>query len=389
MAATSAPLRIGAAGVGGFGQFVIAALAAVPDVKLVAVCDADVARARSVAERYGATVCGTFTELTAHPDVDLVYLATPPAAHGPAALEALGQGRHVWVEKPLATSRAEAEAIARAAAAGGLLVGIDYVLRFNPLYRWAVVLGRSGVLGALRHMSLENDACDEFLPPDHWFWNPAVSGTILVEHGVHFFDIAAQLAGAEGALGYCEAWTRPPHGFTDRVLAVTRYGDVPSTFYHAFDKPSRVERTEFRLSYDLGYVTVQGWMPVALLVDAFVDADGLSYLQETAAAGRLPVGAGLNAPICASLDVVEDYQGAGGVMKGRGRDRQVTHHVRLRLTCPEGKQATYVRAIQAGMLDFARSIREADHNPEVTLAQAISSLSLALDAVDQTQLGNL
>lgn len=384
MATTTEPLRIGAAGVGGFGQFVLEALQAVPDVKLTAVYDADSARARSVAGRFGAAVCDSLEALVSQSTVDVVYVAAPPATHGPAVLAALRGGKHVWVEKPLATSREEAAAICSEAAAAGLRVGIDYVLRFNPLYRWAVELGRSGLLGTLRHMSLENDAADERLPAGHWFWKPEVSGTILVEHGVHFFDIAAQLAGNEGRMEYCEAWVRQPHGFTDRVLAVTRFGDVPAVFYHAFDKPDRVERTAFRLAYDLGYITVQGWMPTELRVEAYVDDEGLSRLQQVLHLGELPMGAGFTAPVRASLKAVESYQGTGSAMKGRGLDRRVTHFVRLHLSCPEGKQAIYARAVQAGMVDFARSVREAGYASEVTLKQAAQSVGLALDAVDST-----
>jgi len=384
VAITTSPLRIGAAGVGGFGQFVLEALEAVPDVKLTAVYDADPARARSVADRYGAVVCDSLEDLVGQSTVDVVYAAAPPAAHGPAVLAALRNGKHVWVEKPLATSRDEVAAICRQAASAGLRVGIDYVLRFNPLYRWAAELGRSGLLGKLRHMTLENDAADERLPAEHWFWKPEVSGTILVEHGVHFFDIAAELAGAEGQMEYCEAWVRPPYGFTDRVLAVTRFGDVPAVFYHAFDKPDRVERTAFRLAYDLGYVTVEGWMPTAVQVEAYVDDEGLSRLEEVLHAGELPMGAGYSAPVQVSLDVVESYRGAGGAMKGRGVDRKVTHFVRLHISCPEGKQAIYARTVQAGMADFARSIREAGYAAEVTLEQAARSVGLALDAVDRT-----
>ncbi|HEY8346695.1 MAG TPA: Gfo/Idh/MocA family oxidoreductase [Symbiobacteriaceae bacterium] len=378
------PLRIGVVGAGGFGRFAMASFAPLAEVKATAVYNTDPNRARVVAERYGASVCTSLLDLVSRPDVDIVYVASPPAAHAPAVLEALRHGKHVWVEKPLATTREHVQAIARAAEATGLKVGIDYVLRFNPLYRWAVALSRSGILGSLRHMNLENDACDEQLPPHHWFWNPEVSGTILVEHGVHFFDIASQLAGAPGVLVYSEAWRRPSHSFADRVLAVTRYGDVPGTFYHAFDKPRRVERTQFRLVFDMGYVLVLGWMPVDLQVEAYVDEEGLEYLQQTAKAGYLPVGAGLTAPVRATLEVVETYQGADAEMMGRGLKRRATHFVRLHLNCPEGKPAIYARAIQAGMLDFIRSIQEPDYTPEVTLQDAIRSVSLALDAVEHT-----
>lgn len=374
------PVRIGVVGLGGFGQFVLAAFAETPEIRVVAIYDVDGERTRRVAAEYGIVACGSYAELAGHVAVEVVYLATPPALHGRAALEALHNGKHLFVEKPLATSHEEIEAIKALAAEKGLRVGIDYVLRFNPVYRLALELGRSGVLGDLRHMSLENDASDETLPPGHWFWDPALSGTILVEHGVHFFDMAEQLAGAAGEHEYSQAWVRQPHGFIDRVVAVARYGAVPATFYHAFDKPGRIERTEFRLAYDVGYITVQGWMPVALEVEVVLDEAGAATLAYLAARTEQAMGAGRTAELRTALDVAELYEGPLRQTRGRETERDVSQRVRLRVECPEGKQAIYTRTIQAGVADFARGLREPGYQPEVTLDQAISSLRLALAA---------
>lgn len=376
------PIRIGVAGLGGFGQFVMNAFAGTPEVQVVAVYDIDQERAAQIGKAAGAAVCASYSALATHPEVEVVYLATPPAPHGPQVLEALRSGKHVFVEKPLATSRAEAEEIARVSAETGLTVGIDYVLRCNPVYRLAERIGKSGLLGALRHMTLENDASDENLPPGHWFWDPAISGTIFVEHGVHFFDMAARLSGTFGECEYSQMSVRPPHGFVDRVLAVTRFGDVPATFYHAFDKPSRIERTTFRLAYDVGYIDVLGWMPVELEVHAIVDEAGLARLTEMVAGGTLEMGAGRTAPITADIALVEPYLGKARETRGREVSRNVSHRVKLRVECPEGKQAIYTRTIQAVAADFARGLREPGYQPEINLEQAMRSLDLAISAVE-------
>lgn len=375
-----APVRVGAVGLGSFGQFALAALAGAPEVKLVAVYDQDRERAAQVAATYGAVACESYEDLLSQPEVEVVYLATPPASHGPAALAALERGRHVWVEKPLATAADQAEAMARLAARRGLRVGVNYVLRYNPLYRLVQALGRAGILGQLRHMSLENDAADDHLPPGHWFWDPAVSGGILVEHGVHFFDIAAYLSGASGQWEYTQAWVRPPHGFVDRVLALVRYGDVPAVFYHGFDKPRRIERAEFRLAYDTGYVTVKGWIPLALELEALVDEEGVTWLQAVARSQVLDCGAGRVAPVRVALDLAEPYLGPLTAVQGRGVTRRVTHRARLQVECLESKDTIYARAIQAAAADFARGVREPAHQPEVTPDQAVASLGLAVAA---------
>jgi len=374
------PVRLGISGLGGFGRFALDAFARTPEVRVVAVHDADGDRAARIGGAARAAVCATYAELVTHPEVEVVYLATPPSAHGPQALEALRQGRHVFVEKPLATSLDEADAIARLAAEAGRKVGINYVLRFNPIYRLARRIAASGLLGSLRHMSLENDAADENLSPGHWFWDPAVSGGIWVEHGVHFFDIAAHLAGVRGEIQYSQAWRRIPEGPVDRVVAVARFGDVPATFYHAFDKPGRIERTTFRLAHDVGYIDVLGWMPVALEAEAILDEAGLSALTALVSGGILEMGAGRTAPIRAALDLVQGYPGQERRTRGRWADREVSHRVRLTVECPEGKMAVYARTIQAGVADFARGVRDPSYRPEVTLADAAASLGLAVAA---------
>jgi predicted dehydrogenase len=374
------PIRIGVVGLGGFGQFVMAAFKETPEVQVTAIYDLDTNRTQQIADQYGVAACTSYSELAAHPAVDVVYIATPPALHGPAAIEALQNGKHLFVDKPLATSMDEAAEIERLAKEKGLKVAVNYVLRFNPVYRLAVELGRSGLLGALRHMTLENDASDEKLPAPHWFWKPELSGTILVEHGVHFFDIASQLAGTTGEYDWSSVTVRPGYDLVDRVLTTTHFGDVPATFYHAFDKPGRIERTEFRLAYDIGYITVKGWMPVELEVEAVLDEAGVAKLQEVAARQTLSLGAGRSTPIGAKVELLESYLGEARKASGRFTQREVSHRIRLSVDCPEGKQAIYTRTVQAGVADFARAIQAPGYQSEVTLDQAIASLKLAINA---------
>jgi len=374
------PIRLGISGLGGFGQFALDAFAQMPEVRVVAVHDVDAERAARIGAAAGAAVCPTYADLVSHPEVEAVYLATPPSSHGPQVLEALRHGRHVFVEKPLAIRMEDAEAIQRLAAAAGLRVGINYVLRFNPIYRLARRIVKYELFGALRHMSLENDAADEPLPPGHWFWDPAVSGGIWVEHGVHFFDIAAHLAGAPGEIVHSRAWRRGEGGPVDRVLAMARFGDVPATFYHGFDKPRRIERTTFRLALDVGYLDVLGWMPVALEAEAILDEEGVETLTMMVSGGALAMGAGRIAPIRTQLELVEGYLSADRKTEGRWTAREVSHRVKLRVECPEGKMTVYARTIQAGIADFARSVRNSSYQPEVTLKDAAASLALAVAA---------
>ncbi len=91
-------------------------------LRFVACADLDRAAADRVAAEYGLEACSP-EALTARPDVDVVLCLTPPEWHADVALQAIAAGKHVYTEKPLATSVERAREVLDAAAAAGVLVG--------------------------------------------------------------------------------------------------------------------------------------------------------------------------------------------------------------------------------------------------------------------------
>lgn len=83
----------------------------------------------------GCAVDRDWHATVAHPDVDGVIIATPPATHGAIALAALGAGKAVLIEKPLALDEAEAAAVLADAEARGAVALVDHVHLFHPAYR--------------------------------------------------------------------------------------------------------------------------------------------------------------------------------------------------------------------------------------------------------------
>ncbi|MBM7785361.1 Gfo/Idh/MocA family protein [Tenggerimyces flavus] len=115
-------LRIGFVGTGTISATYFDHLAKLNGVEVVAAADLDAARVKKVAEERGIRAL-TPDELYADPDVDAVLNLTIPAAHASVSLAALGAGKHVYGEKPLAVTRQEARPILEAADATGLRVG--------------------------------------------------------------------------------------------------------------------------------------------------------------------------------------------------------------------------------------------------------------------------
>ena len=199
----------------------------------------------------------------------------------PSSLAALAAGRHVFCEKPLATTYDRAREVVAAAARHGRALVVDHVLRYNPVLAALVVL-RDELLGPVQRFAFENDASDEHLPPDHWFWDEERSGGVFVEHGVHFFDAAHLLLGSRPEHLVAVTAARPD-GRTDLVSATARHpGGALATHTHGFTHPDRCERQQMRLDHGPAEVRVEGWIPLRARVDGWTDDHG------AAVAGRLP-----------------------------------------------------------------------------------------------------
>jgi predicted dehydrogenase len=336
---------IGLLGAGAFGEFCLAAFAPLPGVFIAAVCDSDAARAEHFAARYQVPAYTSVDALLADRQVSIVALNTPPHLHAQQGLAALHAGKHLFCEKPLALTLEDAGHMIAAAESAGTLLTVDYVMRQNPLWAAAAALCESGLLGALLQMDLANHAAGLNLAPHHWFWNKAHSGGIWIEHGVHFFDAFAWVAGEPGEITAAQSFTRAD-GRENRVEALARYGDAAAHFYHGFTHTSADEQTVVRLAFEHGYVTLDEWVPTQL------------RLLTTA-----------------SPDVVRPMlPGAVSVQAATGGQTLLT------ATLTEGKSAVYRRAIQDGMSQLAQAANGDRQALRVTGAHGLASLRMALDA---------
>src|SRR5437868_3641842 len=182
-------IRIGALGAGGFGLFALQQFVQIPGVELVAMAATHSEAAFAMTQRFGIPDLQDVDTLLAYNDINLIYIATPPFLHHPLAMRALQAGKHVICEKPLALDVRQADEMIHLAHEKHLLLVANLMQRYNPLYDQVQRLVESKTLGEFLHGYLENYANDEALGPNHWFWDPAKSGGVFVEHGVHFFDM--------------------------------------------------------------------------------------------------------------------------------------------------------------------------------------------------------
>jgi predicted dehydrogenase len=154
-------LRVGVVGIGAVGQHHVRILASLPEVELTAVVDIRPERAEAAAARTGARAA---TDVGAIVDeVDAAVVAVPTEAHTAVAQPLLERGVAVLVEKPLAPSSADADALLAAAAASGATVAVGHTERHNPAVCAAMALVKAPRfvevhrLGAFPRRSLDID----------------------------------------------------------------------------------------------------------------------------------------------------------------------------------------------------------------------------------------
>jgi predicted dehydrogenase len=143
---------VGLIGAGYIGAVHAASLQALPEARLAAVADLSEERARAVAAEHGATVYTDYGEMLAREDLAAVVVATPDNAHVAPALAAARAGAHLLVEKPLATTLEDCQAIAGAEQEHRVRVLVGHTLRWDPRYALAQQAVAAGQLGEISYL---------------------------------------------------------------------------------------------------------------------------------------------------------------------------------------------------------------------------------------------
>jgi predicted dehydrogenase len=180
--------------------------------EVIAVANHREETARAFAERHAIPRVTTDWEALARDrEVDAVVVGTPNALHAPQSIAALLAGRHVLVEKPMATSVAEGDEMIAAARASGAWLMVAHCWRFHPAVRAMRARIDAGELGEI--VKTRGYGVHAGSGPDGWFLDPALAGGgALPDMGVHAIDTARFLLGDPDPVRVCAA-------------VGTRYGD--------------------------------------------------------------------------------------------------------------------------------------------------------------------
>jgi predicted dehydrogenase len=158
------------------------------DVSLVACADPAIERARALAARVpGARAVADHREL--HGSIDLAIVATTNAAHEPVALDLLGAGVHVLVEKPMARTADACRRMCAAAESSGAVLAVGHDFRFFPVAQATSQLLSSGALGAIHRVDVKQSAGVRWPCVSPAALTRECGGGVVISFGVHTLDL--------------------------------------------------------------------------------------------------------------------------------------------------------------------------------------------------------
>ena len=361
------PLRIGVVGFGGFARFAIQNFVQVEGVELVAYGGTHNEAAILVGRRFGLGDPLEPEQVWSHPDVDLVYIATPPVLHYEQSKAALLAGNHGICEKPLAMLASEPRELADLGRKMDRLVIANMMQRYNPLIAQIEAVIQRKLLGEPLYARLENMASDESLGPDHWFWDPAKSGGIFTEHGVHFFDLFALLFGP-GTIQAAQRRLRPGTGEEEQVSCMGIFGETEAFMLHSFTNPSRMDRQEFRFVFERGEVVMEEWVPTRARITALADPETARQLTQ----------------ICphATLDASALFGEAERAVHASGKDFEAEQHLTLTVGAGVAKYDVYWKLLRHLLSDQMGWIADHSNKRRLTDEDAVQSVALAERATE-------
>ncbi len=222
-------VRTAIVGCGKVGQIHAAALSRLPQSELVAHCDMCSERALSFANRYGGRPYTQSETMLREQAVEAVFVCTPPPLHAATAIKAAQAGTHVMLEKPMAASLRDCDAILDAASHCQVHLGVISQRRFfEPVRRMkaAIDAGKIGrpVLGILTMLNWRDEA---YYRSDPWRgkWE-SEGGGVLMNQAPHQLDILRWLMGPmEEISGYWSNLNHPYIEVEDSAVAAIRFRD--------------------------------------------------------------------------------------------------------------------------------------------------------------------
>lgn len=260
MTAANDALTIGLLGCGTISTQHLEAIAAVDGIRLGGVASASVERARTVGERWGVPWTTDVGELLGRDDIDAVSILTPSGLHPSQALAALGRGKHVLVEKPIALSVAAVDAVIAAAARQGLTLATVSQRRFEPAIAALQAAVAADALGTISLILAEGIYMrpQSYYDSADWRGTLDLDGGVLMNQAIHLIDVVRWLGGPVRSVAAHAATRTHAMEAEDGAIVSIQFvsgvlGSIVATTSADAERPG-----EIRVHGDIGHVRIVG-----------------------------------------------------------------------------------------------------------------------------------
>ena len=226
-------VTVGIVGAGLMGTVHARAYSKNPSVKIAYICDHSGDKAKSLASEVGALETIQFDPILNDPAVDLIDICLPTPSHAKYAIDSLAAGKHVVVEKPMALSVAEADAMIAASKEADRFLMVAHVVRFAPEYRAIRAVLESGRLG--RPLQATAYRISNMPQWAEWFKDPTMTGGAVLDMQIHDLDFLNWLFGkplrvqATGVRGDSGGW--------EHSMTLISFSDVQALVESSFLMP--------------------------------------------------------------------------------------------------------------------------------------------------------
>jgi myo-inositol 2-dehydrogenase / D-chiro-inositol 1-dehydrogenase len=279
----SSPLQVAIFGCGSMGEIHARCLSQIEGVRIRALCDADEARARSLASSFPAEYTTTDPERIFRDDaVDAVYVCTHHDTHSTLAIRAAEARKHVMMEKPLALTLRECFEVGEAVEKHGITLMTAFKMRYYP----SVTRVREFIPSPIVTIAQMMDAR---WPDEFWANDPVKGGGNVLSQGCHTMDLVCHLSGSEPVRIYAEGgnFTHPRHEIVDNIVATIKFanGSVASVAQGDSGQTPFVSKFSFQLTDGRRTAHLRDRLKTVTLSDGervseHVDPEEYGFLEE-------------------------------------------------------------------------------------------------------------
>lgn len=214
-------IRIGLIGCGSISRAHARGYLKLPELfEVVACCDERKELSEERAQQLGAKLVTTdYRDVIAREDIDAVDICLPHHLHAEVAIAAAEAGKHVLVEKPIANTLDQADAMIEAAKKAGIILMVAHNERYMPIYRKVKELVEQGILGRVFLARADHNQFIQ-ISHRHWLWQKETAGGgVLIGSGIHRVDILRWLIGEIVRVWHLQVIV--PERFSDEVEAAS------------------------------------------------------------------------------------------------------------------------------------------------------------------------